>query len=223
MTDFKQLAIDCEEYASACHRSKLWALASHERACRDAIFELMNRVKVVEASAKNTEEIANNWEIFYCEEFGRRKEAETRAEKAEAEVERLRTERVEIMVGDEELTIDELRDRYADIKMRCARLEDALDNVNRAADKLKGLYQTAEKRAEKAETEAKNLRKAHLYMFVDGEELTISQLFDRYTEIKARCDRLEKAREETKAETKRLGDQLIEAVCCREFAVNWLP
>lgn len=61
--------------------------------------------------------------------------------------------------------------------------------------KERGRRMATEIRAEKVEAEAENLRKAHIYMLVDGKELTITQLYDRLAETKARCARLEEARE----------------------------
>lgn len=77
--DYKRLAIDCEEYALACYKSKLWALASHERTCRDAILGLLARAEAAEKQA----------DIAECrcgEEIRRRKATEIRAENAESQV-----------------------------------------------------------------------------------------------------------------------------------------
>lgn len=53
--DYKRLALDCEEYATACYASNLWALASHERTCRDAILALLTRAEAAEKRAASAE------------------------------------------------------------------------------------------------------------------------------------------------------------------------
>lgn len=125
MIDYKQLAIDCEEYAVACYRSKLWALSHHERTCRDAILEL--------------QKWADNLE--YCLGY-----EQIRAAKAEAEANNLRKAHCYILVDGEELTISQLYDRLVETKARCGRLEEARENANEAASKWEGQCKILEQR-----------------------------------------------------------------------------
>lgn len=80
--DYKQLAIDCGELAIICQGADAESFARHERACRDAIFELLRRAEAAEKRAASAE--------YRCgEEIGRRKAMEIRAERAEARCARL--------------------------------------------------------------------------------------------------------------------------------------
>lgn len=167
MIDYKQLAIDCGAMACICMGAGAENLAAHERACRDAIMELMAQVKAAEASANNTGKIADHWEFLYGEELGRRKATELRAEKAEQRAcdlesmiqqgcEERDSARKEIVCL--EATRDFLQDAIAKeieeretLKARCARLEEAWENANEAAAKWEELFRMAEERAKKVE------------------------------------------------------------------------
>lgn len=84
MVDYKQLAMDCNTlswaFEGAAVDNKLTVVAdkmvAHERACRDAILNLVARAEAAEKRAASAE-------YRYGEEIGRRKAMEIRAERAE--------------------------------------------------------------------------------------------------------------------------------------------
>lgn len=148
MIDYKQLAVDCEEYAAACYGSNLWALAGHERTCRDAILELLCRAEAAEKRADSAE--------CRCgEEIRRRMTTETRAENAESQVKMFelvncdlwrKVETATFQVDGEEMTINQMAERYIEIKARCVRLEEARENANEASSKWEGRCKILEQR-----------------------------------------------------------------------------
>ena len=79
MIDYKQLAIDCEEYAVACYRSKLWALAYHERACRDAILVLLYMVESAEKRGQSIDTEIDSMEKLIDLIIAKRTDLETRS------------------------------------------------------------------------------------------------------------------------------------------------
>lgn len=123
MIDYKQVVIECGTIALECERSGAEQMAAHERACRDAIMELMAQVRAAEKSAKDTGEIANHWEYLYGEELGRRKATEIRAENAEAEANRLKKIHFYRLDGGQELTAKQLYDMLIQAKEKIKQLE----------------------------------------------------------------------------------------------------
>lgn len=139
MIDYKQLAIDCEEYASACHRSKLWALASHERACRDAILKLMSERYNLSVLYKETKK------LYTDSKFREEKEAQ-RAFDLESVMQQVCKER------------DLGRKEIVCLKATRDVLQDSITRALEEIEKLKHECRMAEERAKRAEAEARCAR-----------------------------------------------------------------